>query len=555
MAEAIWTLLKAAFGFGLALAIVRLYTFTSNLWGFRTRLRRLQREGKPMLPHDFVLGHLLEAKAAVEELPPGAHSAYITARMAAKLDDAEAYYFDPYPISEPLLVLTDYRLANQAVAHEWTGSVKPEALTHWFAPISGRAGVNLFTQNGAEWRRDHEIFLPFFNNSNLDATMPAVVQEMLIFRDILRQKSRDDFVVLLEPLVLRFMSDVIGRVIFNAELKNQTSTTSHPLSRAMLRQLGLKFTQNDVMQNLGQLNPLWPLRIWHNGRALDREIQTQVEARVAAMAKDKDSDSDSPAMLDRVLEEYFSQNPTRKTVDPEFMTMLCAQLRLLYFAGYDSTASSMVSMCYAIWKHPEVVARLRAEHDDVFGRNLEACAGQIVENPSILNSLPYTNAVIKESMRLFPAAAGIRQGCKDLVLRGSDGREYPTEGVLVQMNHVSIMRNPNTWPRPLDFLPERFLVGPEHELYPPKGAWRIFEMGVRNCTGQAFVMKELRAFLAMFAREFDFKECYDEVYVGEKLDLENVFNEKAFLTESGSAHLRGNFPCRVSLSGYAGKRS
>ncbi|KAI3339246.1 hypothetical protein F4824DRAFT_498516 [Ustulina deusta] len=44
----------------------------------------------------------------------------------------------------------------------------------------------------------------------------------------------------------------------------------------------------------------------------------------------------------------------------------------------------------------------------------------------------------------------------------------------------------------------------DHELYPPKGTWRVFEIGVRNCTGQAFAVKELRTFLALFAREFDF---------------------------------------------------
>ncbi|KAI3325769.1 cytochrome P450 [Xylariaceae sp. AK1471] len=260
-------------------------------------------------------------------------------------------------------------------------------------------------------------------------------------------------------------------------------------------------------------------------------------------------------MLDRVLADYFSQpgHLQSVSVDEDFMSMLCAQLRLLYFAGYDSTSSTMISMCYLIWKHPKVLEKLRAEHDDVFGRNVEAGPGQIVENPSILNSLPYTNAVIKEVMRLFPAAAGIRQGCKDLVIKGSDGTEYPTEGILVQINHVSIMRNPKTWPRPLEFLPERFLVGPEHELYPPKGAWRVFEIGIRNCTGQAFVMKELRAFLALFTREFDFKECYDEVYANEKIDLTHVYNEKAFLVEAGSAHLRGKFPCRISLSGYASR--
>jgi hypothetical protein len=58
------------------------------------------------------MGHLLQAKAASEELPRGAHSAYVTNRLAIKLG-VEAYYFDPWPVADPLLIVTDYRLANQ----------------------------------------------------------------------------------------------------------------------------------------------------------------------------------------------------------------------------------------------------------------------------------------------------------------------------------------------------------------------------------------------------------------------------------------------------------
>ncbi|KAI0517787.1 cytochrome P450 [Xylaria bambusicola] len=550
----IWPLLQAAFGFTLAVVGAWLLTFVSKLWQTRSHIRRLQKAGKPVPPHSFLMGHLLQAKAASEELPPGAHSAYVLTRLATKFK-TEAFYFDPWPIADPLLSLTDYRLANQATSHEWTGSVKPPTLSRWFAPISGRGGLNLFTQNGADWKQDHEIFLPFFNNANLDATLPAIVEEMLVLRGILRQKSQQKDVVLLEPLMLALMNDVIGRVVFNAELKNQTSGSHHPLSKAMLRQLSLKFTENDVVASLTQLNPLWSLEVWYNGRVLDKQIRAQIEKRAAVFQAEKGSDDKSPsnAMLDRIIADYFSQSSHKQSgrIDEEFMTMLCAQMRLLFFAGYDSTSSTLTSMCYLIWRHPDVLAKLRAEHDEVFGRNTEACPAKIVENPSILNCLPYTNAVIKEVMRLFPPAAGVRQGCKELVLRGNDGMEYPTEGIIVQINHVAMMRNPATWPRPLEFLPERFLVGPEHELYPPKGAWRVFEMGRRDCTGQAFVMKELRMFLALFAREFDFKECYDEVYAGETVDLTHVYNEKAFLTESGSAHPRGNLPCRISLSHYA----
>ncbi|KAI0141716.1 cytochrome P450 [Xylariaceae sp. FL1272] len=546
-------LLKAALGFLIAVATVQIANFLSKGWEVRTNLRKLQKQGKPMEPHSLLMGHLLHAKTATEELPPGAHSNYVLNRMATRMGNPEAFYFDVWPVADPMLIVTDQYLAEQVTSHHLSGGFKPPSLTRWFAPISGRGGLNLFVQNGQDWKRDHETFMPWFSNTNLDATLPAIIDEMLIFRDILREKAQSKDMIRLEPLTLRLMNDIIGRVIFNTELKNQTSDTPHPLSQYMIHQLDSKFQENDAVQQIGRLSPLYKLGVWNNGRNLDREISVQINRRVDALRAAKwHGESSLSSMLDRVLMEYFSKPERQRvgTVDTEFMKMLVCQLRLLFFAGYDSTSSTMISLCYIIWTHPEVLAKLRTEHDDVFGRNVESCAGQIVENPAILNSLSYTNAVIKEAMRLLPPASGVRQGCRDLVLRGRDGAEYPTDGYVVNTNHMGVMRNPKTWPRPLEFLPERFLVGPGHELYPPKGAWRPFENGLRTCTGQAFVLKELRAFLALVAREFDFKEAYDEAFAGEKIDLTGVYGEKAYLIEAGSAHPRGEFPCRIALSGY-----
>ncbi|KAI1456055.1 cytochrome P450 [Annulohypoxylon moriforme] len=554
--ESPWLGLNAFGGVLLTIVIVRIFAFISELWQHRSLMKKLEKMGKPMPAHSNLLGHLLAAKTASDELPPGAHSTYILDRIARKLDGKygpPVYYFDSYPVSTPMLMVRDSFIANQVTGHSWTSAQKPPSLTEWFAPISGKGGINLFTQNDQEWKHDHNLFLPFFNNCNLDDAMPIIIEQMLIFRDILRKKVKEGGVFRLEPLTLSLMKDIIGRVVFNAELGNQTAG-SHPLSEAMLRQLDLKFGANNVMENIGQLNPFRAFSVWNNGRILNRHIRAQIAKRTDAFreAKARQDQSAFNSVLDQALETYYSESNHKLSdpLDAEFLDILIAQLRMFFFAGYDSTSSTMVSCCYMIWTHPEVLSKIRTEHDEVFGRNIAACPGMITENPSILNSLPYTLAVIKETLRLFPPANGIRQGCKDLVLKDRDGNEYPTEGCGVQINHLGIHRNPECWPRPLEFLPERFLVGPDHELYPAKGAWRVFEHGIRNCTGQAFVLKEVKAFLTLVCREFDFQECYDEVYAGEKIDLTNVDNEKAYLIEHGAAHPRGEFPCRVSLSGY-----
>ncbi|KAK8044666.1 thiamine diphosphate-binding protein [Apiospora rasikravindrae] len=552
-------LVNACIGTLLAAIVIQAVAFLADTWKKRSLMKRLSEQGKPMPPFNLLMGHLLSAKSAADALPPSAHSVYILNSLAAQHAPQGAYYVDFTPMAWPMLVVTDPYLATQVVEHPVVGSRKPDELYAWFHPITN--GQSLFTQNGAAWKRDRDYFLPFFSNQNLDASVPFVVGQMAIFRDKLREKARGDGgMFVLEPLILSMMNDIIGKLVLNADLGTQHG--SHPLATTMLRQLRLKFAVNNPLDNLGQLNPLKVFNLWNNSRMLDNHIKSQIDTRLQAwrLKKTQDEQNDFKSLLDVALEAYMNQDNTasspRTDVSTAFSKTLCSQMRMFFFAGYDSTASTMAYCCYTAWQHPEALRKMRAEHDQVFGHRSQrpddddAALDAIRANPAVLNALPYTTAVIKETMRLFPAANGIRQGHRDLVLRDGQGNEFPTDGCSVQMLHYAIQRSPKVWARPSEFLPERFLVEPGHELYPAKGAWRPFEYGPRLCTGQQLVMKELKAFLVLLAREFDIKECYSEFDGDRKMDLTNVDFEKAHLVEAGAAHPRANFPCRVSFSEY-----
>ncbi len=117
---------------------------------------------------------------------------------------------------------------------------------------------------------------------------------------------------------------------------------------------------------------------------------------------------------------------------------------------------------------------------------------------------PYTTAIIKETMRLFPAASGVRKGLLGAILLDTNGNCFLTEEVTVLMIHSAIHINPNYWKVPNLFIPERWLVGLELRFYPIQGAWRPFEFGSPNCIGQTLVMQDVKTMLAMTVREFDF---------------------------------------------------
>ena len=257
------------------------------------------------------------------------------------------------------------------------------------------------------------------------------------------------------------------------------------------------------------------------------------------------------SIIDIALQDYLADPYKAASVelDEDFRTFATRNMRMLLFSGHDSTGSTITYCYYLLSQNPAALARLRAEHDKVFGTELSAAASAVSNNPHLLNQIPYTNAVIKEALRLFPPAASIRQGADGADLIDEEGNHYPTGNCMVYILHLIIQRDHEYWVRADEFLPERWLVGPEDPLYPNvKGAWRAFEYGPRNCIGQLSVMLGIKVVLALTAREFDVKHAYEEFdKLHPKKGLRTVDGERVYQIDEGAAHPADHFPCRVFL--------
>jgi len=224
------------------------------------------------------------------------------------------------------------------------------------------------------------------------------------------------------------------------------------------------------------------------------------------------------------------------TLDVAFKNWAIPQLRVIFFAGHDSSAATLCYLFYLLSQNSASMDKLRAEHDNVFGNDFSAASELIRAWPQLLNKLPFTNAVIKEVLRLFPPASAARFGrpCSDIV--GDDGRRYPTGDNFLWVLHSALHRNPKSWKDPSAFIPECYLLGPEDLLYPVKGAYRPFEHGPRDCIGQALAMSKLKISLVMLVRTFDVIPAYDDwdqVHGIPKLRTCKFQGERAYQIRSG----------------------
>ncbi|HEX8441733.1 cytochrome P450, partial [Archangium sp.] len=165
------------------------------------------------------------------------------------------------------------------------------------------------------------------------------------------------------------------------------------------------------------------------------------------------------------------------------------ELATMIMSGHGTTADGLVWTSYLLAQHPEVQARLVAELDEV----LDGRAPQAEDLPR----LRYTEAVVKESLRLYsPAWITSREALRDCELGGFHVPAGTTLGISQWVTH----RDPRYYEEPEAFRPERWLAESIKQL--PKYAWFPFGGGPRLCIGAPLAMLELVLITACVARRF-----------------------------------------------------
>ncbi|KAF1839160.1 cytochrome P450 71B25 [Decorospora gaudefroyi] len=534
------TLNRVAWQMALSAAVATLGVFVFKMIKVRSVFAKLKKQGLPMPPWDYAAGHLMVLPGLLEKFPKGSQQSDAFTLLSYDYKHTDGcFYIDCWPFSSPLLIVTSPEVAMQACSQEHD-LPKPAILIPFFAPLAG--GPNLFDMNGTEWKRSRALFNPGFSNNVMQECIPHIIEEADVYVALLREHARKGDTFSLDVLTCDYMMDVIGVISINARLHSMT--THNPLAAAMRSSIQWH-CQDEELNPFVRWNPMRPLVEWYNGRTMDRYVFAELDKRYEDW-KNNEPATRAKSVMDIAIAAYMGERKASPKLDAEFKKWASAQIRLFLFAGHDSTAATIVYSLHMLSKHPEALEKIRAEHDDVFGGDVDSAAQVLKEHPEYINKLPYTTAVIKETLRLFAPASGMRGGKPGVFLRDKNGNKFPTEGIYIWIVHGAIQRNPEYWPEPHSFLPERWLVEPGHPLYPPKGGWRPFEYGPRNCLGQTLAMLDIKLTLAMIVREFDVQDQYAEWdRLHPSSGVKTVFGERAYQVAQGAAHPVHGFPCKV----------
>ena len=189
--------------------------------------------------------------------------------------------------------------------------------------------------------------------------------------------------------------------------------------------------------------------------------------------------------------------------------------QILIAGGSDTTSVTLTWAISLLLNNPCMLRKAQEELDSHVGK------GRLV-NEVDLSKLVYLQAIVKETLRLYPALplSGPRQFNQDSILGGY----HIPKGTRLVLNLTKIQRDPSIWLNPTEFQPERFLTTHKDiDMRVKNFEFTPFGGGRRICPGATFALQVLHLTLANFLHKFQLSTPSDAtVDMSESLGITNI---------------------------------
>lgn len=328
-------------------------------------------------------------------------------------------------------------------------------------------GDGLLTSEGPTWKKQRRLAQPAFHRERIVSYARIMTQ----YAEHAVANWQDGSVVDIHQEMMRLTLAITVRALFHAEAEGMQE-----ISQAL----------NVLVRNMSGARLMFPsfvrlvprpglLEFRRAVRKLDETVY-----RIIRLHQQNADSGDLLSMLVAARDEDGGRMDNQHLRD-EVMTFL--------LAGHETTALALSWAWHLLAENPEAEQRLHEE--------LQGVLGGRVPTASDLPLLKYAEAVVKESMRLYPPAWAMgRTAINEFELAGY---RIPS-GANVVVSQWVMHRDPRFFADPLKFAPDRWLREETRNL--PRFAYFPFGAGPRQCIGASFAMMEAVLLLATIARKF-----------------------------------------------------
>lgn len=408
---------------------------------------------------------------------------------------AETKYFGLYDFQTPIVVIRDPEIIKSIAIKNFENFPDHRGFTD--ADRDPLFGKSLFSLKGNDWREMRAILSPSFTSSKMKMMFHLITECTVNFTNVVLERSKnEDYEANIKDIFTRITADVISSCAFGININSMKEPKNelYVMGRESTDFEGILSLKFLLIRNFKLISRLLGVKIVSD--SVTRFFTNVISSNIATR---REKGITRPDFLQLMMEAQNKNSLSRELTIQE----ITANAFIFFFGGLDTVSTQLCYIAHEITVNPHVQDRLQKEIDSV----LENCKVEPTYNEII--NMSYMDAVINETMRLYPGGAILDRVCKNKfeLPPPLPGKESITldPGTNIWIPVFSIQRDPKYYKNPEKFDPERFLG--EKKINTNTTTFIPFGIGPRICIGNRFALMEMKIALFHLLSRFNFKVC------------------------------------------------
>ncbi|KAL1497220.1 hypothetical protein ABEB36_008216 [Hypothenemus hampei] len=388
-----------------------------------------------------------------------------------------------YNFCNKVLVLVDLDLIrnvtikqyNSFLNREFYSNVKHAPETH-----------NLFIAESETWRFMRQNMAPMFTSAKMKYIFDCVNKCSLMLEELFNKAASSKDYFNLRLFIDKFTMDNIGVVVFglefncliteNTKFREIADRTNEPdllvrfkrlaarIAPGLSKKFGIQTVDNDTLNFLSEM------------------IRNNVETRRKSNIRRND--------VTQLLMDLQETNESNKKFT---MNEIIANCIMFLFAGFDTSSKTIQFTLLELARNQALQDKTR-QH---IQRILKKYDGELTYEG--LQEMTFLRQVVDETLRLYPPVLTIsRIATEDCKLEGTDF--VVEKGTTIVIPVIGLHRDPDLFPNPEKYDPERFTVENKSNIKP--SSYLPFGDGPRNCIGKRFGLMQVQIGLVKILNSF-----------------------------------------------------
>ncbi|XP_061455312.1 cytochrome P450 3A29-like [Rhineura floridana] len=381
--------------------------------------------------------------------------------------------------------------------------------------LNGELDTAITIAPDEQWKRIRTVLSPTFTSGRLKEMLPIINRygEMLVKN--VQKKVDSDEPIDMKEIFGAYSMDVVTSTSFSIDIDSMNNPNDPFVTHI---KTFLKFSFFNPLMILIVVFPfLAPLLNKLNISLGSTSFLKFFTAAVKNIKKDrqKNNHMNRVDFLQLMVDSQISGDISDEASTYKVLTdrEITAQAILFIFAGYETTSSSLNFLSYCLATHPDVQQKLQEEID-------EALPSQATPTYEAVVQLEYLDMVVNETLRLYPPGGRIERVCKNTI--EINGVTIP-KGTVTMIPAFVLHRDPEYWPEPEEYRPERFSKESREAIDPY--VFLPFGAGPRNCIGMRFALLILKVAVVVLLQKFSFRPC-KETQIPLELDTKGFIQPK-----------------------------